>query len=391
MNKEDLLKMIEDDEFELLSVKPKKSTLPTADERLVASFCEINNFIKENKREPEIGKGIQEHQLATRLKSLREDKEKSDLLADFDELNLLGVEQKEISSIEDIFQDDEFGILGNTENSIFQLKHVSKFQQREIPDFVARRKTCKDFEKYEKLFKQCQSELTSGERKLLKFAGDHQMKEHSFFVLNGILLFIEKIGVTHIDKHGKLDGRIRCIFENGTESGMLLRSLGKGLYENGRAVSEKNEATEKKFLENFSNINEKDTKTGFIYILKSLSKDPRIQSLENLYKIGFSNVPVEDRIKNASEEPTYLLAPVSIVSTFECYNFNPQKLEQLLHNFFGSACLNIDIFDAKNQRHIPREWFIAPFPIIEKTIELIINGEILNYRYNAQEERIVLR
>jgi len=48
------------------------------------------------------------------------------------------------------------------------------------------------------------------------------------------------------------------------------------------------------------------------------------------------------------------------------------------HNFFGSSCLNIDIFDSKNQRHIPREWFIAPFPIIEKTIELIINGEILS-------------
>lgn len=134
-----------------------------------------------------------------------------------------------------------------------------------------------------------------------------------------------------------------------------------------------------------------DPKTGCIYIVKSLSRDERIQSIGNLYKIGFSSVPVEERIKDASDEPTYLMAPVSIVSTFECYNFNPRKLEQLLHNFFGSSCLNLDIFDAKNQRHSPREWFIVPLPIIEKAVELIIDGGIVNYKYDAKQEKIVLK
>ena len=80
-----------------------------------------------------------------------------------------------------------------------------------------------------------------------------------------------------------------------------------------------------------------------------------------------------------------------VLYNYECYNFNPQKLEQLLHNFFGSACLNVDIFDQKNQRHIPREWFIAPLTIIEKVIELIINGGIVNYKYDIEKEMIVLR
>ncbi|MFZ2193548.1 MAG: GIY-YIG nuclease family protein [Candidatus Moraniibacteriota bacterium] len=391
MNKDDLLKIIEEDDLNLLSVKPKTSSVITADERLVSSFQEINSFIKENHREPEPGKGMQEHQLATRLKSIRENKKKSEGLLALDEHGLLKNIPKEISSVEDILKDDDMGLLDNTDDALFQLKNVSKIQERDSADYVAHRKACKDFGKYENLFKECQEDLASGKRKILKFQSDQQIKENRFFVLNGILLFVEKIGKTHIDNHGKKDGRTRCIFENGTESGMLLRSLGKGLYDNGHAVSEKSEDTERALLENFNVISEKDKQTGFIYILKSLSNNPKIQSLYNLYKIGFSNIPVEERIKNASEEPTYLMAPVSIVSTYECYNFNPQKLEQLLHNFFGSACLNVDIFDQKNQRHIPREWFIAPLPIIEKAIELIINGGIVNYKYDIEKELIVLR
>ncbi len=212
-----------------------------------------------------------------------------------------------------------------------------------------------------------------------------------FFVLNGILLYIEEIGKTHIDKFGKINGRQRCIFENGTESNMLFRSLVQRLYENGHAVSENIENTQKDFLKNFNVISENDNKTGYIYIVKSLSKNPKIKSLENLYKIGYSTDPIEERIKKAEEDPTFLMAPVKIISTYECYNFNPRKLEQLLHNFFGSACLNIDIFDSNNKRYIPREWFIAPLNIIEKVIELIIDGGIVNFKYDIESQSIVYR
>jgi len=390
MNKDDLLKLIEEDDLGLLVVKPKSSNVITADERLVASFCGINNFVKENNREPDPANGVQEHQLAMRLKSIRDDEKKSKSLLDFDELNLLNLKKKEIKTVSDIFGDDDFGLL-DASDDLFKLKHVSKYQEKEKADFIAHRKRCKDFDKFEDAFKQCQADLASGNRRLIKFTSDKQVIADAMFVVSGILLYVEKIGETKIDKYGKVDGRIRCIFENGTESGMLLRSLVKRLYENGQAVSETTESTNKKFFENFNAIDSSDKQTGYIYILKSLSKNPRIQDLEYLYKIGFSNTPVEDRIKNASEEPTYLMAPVAIVSTFECYNFNPQKLEQLLHNFFGSACLNIDIFDKNNQRHMPREWFIAPIDVIEQTVRLIISGGIVNYKYDVGEREIVYR
>ena len=71
------------------------------------------------------------------------------------------------------------------------------------------------------------------------------------------------------------------------------------------------------------------------------------------------------------------MAAVSIVRTFKIYNVNAQKIEQLLHRFFGSSCLNIDIFDKHGERHMPREWFVAPLDVIEDAVELIINEKIV--------------
>lgn len=391
MKTEDLLKLIKDDDLGLLSTKPKNSSVLTVHERLVSSFYEINNFVKENNRPPEPGKGIQEHRLATRLQSIREDIEKSKSLVDFDEHKLLKIEKKKIRSVSDIFEDDDLGLLKNVDGDLFELKNVPRSKGRALADYIARRKPCKDFERFEHIFQKCQKELASGKRKLLKFTSDQQIKENTFFVLNGLLLFIDRIGKVYKNKYGKMNGRQRCIFENGTESNMLFRSLAQRLYENGHAVSENADTTDKNYLESFNIITKEDSQTGFIYILRSLSTNIRIKSLENLYKIGFSTLPVEERIKTAQEEPTFLMAPVSIIATFECYNFNPQKLEQLLHNFFGKACLNIDVFDKGNKRYTPREWFIAPLGIIEKAIELIINGGIVNYKYDHERQEIVIR
>lgn len=385
MKKEDLLNLINDDDLGLLTIKSKNAFAITADERLIASFLEINNFIQENKREPQPGDGPQEHQLASRLKSIREEKNKAKILLDFDEYNLLNVEKKEIKSIKDIFDDDELGVLDSIDKNLFNLNNVPKQKEREIADFIARRKPCKDFDKYEHLFVECQKNLKEGCLKLEKLQKHRQLREGSLFVLGGILGLVEKTYQLEINEQKKLNGRLRVIFENGTESNMLLQSLIKSLQDyNGWIISEHNSALE--YI-----LNAKDSHTGYIYILKSLSKDPKIQSLSNLFKIGFSATPVEDRIKNVMEDPTFLMAPVRIVTTFECYNFNPQKLEQLLHNFFGSSCLNIDIFDANNKRFTPREWFIAPLNVIEDAIKLIINGGIVNYRYDLLNQKIVLR
>jgi len=380
-----LKEIFDNDPLGLLNVKPTASPIRNEDERLVASFKEITDFFERNKREPEQGGGIQEHQLYSRLKSLRENPAKAEALKAHDKFGLLNYVPKSINSLDDILNDDALGLLGDDSQGLFDFNHVPK--ETTMPDYIAQRKPCKDFKNFEEKFIQCQTDLANGKRKLYPFRNEQQIGEGYFFVLKGVLLYVANVGDKEADKNGKVNARLRCIFENGTESDMLLRSLAAELYKDGRRVTEH----EEKLLDGFNGITNEDEEAGFIYILKSKSEKPEIKEIKNLYKIGFSKVDVEERVRNANQEPTYLMADVRIVMAYKCYNMNPQKFELLIHNFFGSACLNIDVFGKDGKRYTPREWFIAPIDIIEQVIHLIISGEIVKYRYDVVNEEIVTR
>jgi hypothetical protein len=170
---------------------------------------------------------------------------------------------------------------------------------------------------------------------------------------------------------------------------MLFRSLGKQIQKDGKLITNTYEATENELFVNANLVMEEDVQTGWIYVLKSKSTNPKIASISDLYKIGFSSTPINERIKNAANEATYLFADVVKVSSYACYNRNADKLEQLLHRFFASACLDIDLFNEKDQRLNPREWFVVPFDIIEEAIELILNEDIVNYKYDNEAKLII--
>lgn len=384
------------DPFGLLNVKPGFSPARTADERLIESFQQLNDFYEKNQREPQLGGGVQEHMLYSRLKNFREDTQKSESLKEYDKYGLLSYIKKEFNSMDDILNDDSMNLLESEDESLFQLKHVKSNKDRENTDFIAKRKPCKDFSNYEQMFRDVQLDLKSGKRHLVDFK-QQNLRQGSFYVNNGILFYIEKINITkkeHYKKDGtrvREDGRTRCIFENGTESNMLKRSVEKILYSNGSVVTENADQVNESFIEYYTNVTEEDQEAGYIYILKSKSVNTEITSINNLFKIGYSKTLVDARIKNAEKEPTYLMAAVSVESIFKCYNMNPQKLEQLMHNFFGGSCLSIDVFDSNGNRHTPREWFIVPLKVIERSIHLIISGEILKYRYDLDNKEIVLK
>ena len=214
------------------------------------------------------------------------------------------------------------------------------------------------------MFKEVQSDLNLGKRKLVDFK-EKNLRIGNYYVHNGILFLLESINYTkkdHYKEDGtrvREDGRTRCVFENGTESNILKRSVEKNLYANGSVVTENMDHISEEFIEKFSDITEKDKEAGYIYVLKSESKKEEIASIENLYKIGYSTNSVEERIKNAEKEVTYLMAAVKIESSWKCYNMNAQKFEKLIHKFFGNSCLEVDVFDEKGRRHTPREWFIG--------------------------------
>lgn len=386
------------DALGLLNVQPKGSPAPNADERLLASFQEIVDFYERNNhQEPSPNPGnIAEYQLYSRLKNLRESEEKTLALASADKYNLLkGVELK-IDSIDDIFNDATFDFLNDDTEGLFDFKHTPKEYDRASAEFVARRKPCKDFKKYESSFKEVQRDLANKKRKLVDFA-QRNLVVGSYYVHNGVLFFLEKINITHKEHYKpdgtrvREDGRTRCIFENGTESNMLKRSVEKILYANGKMVTDNIDKVNEGFIERFSAVTNEDAEAGYIYVLRSKSTDNRIATIQNLYKIGYSKTEVAERIKNAEKEPTYLMAPVDYIAGWKCFNMNPQKFEQLIHNFFGSSCLDIDVFDEKGKRYMPREWFIAPIDVIEQAIELIINGKVIHYRYDAENLTIIKR
>jgi hypothetical protein len=399
---EDKDKILDDifsnDPLGLLNVKPKNSNVKTADERLSNSFEEINDFISKNEREPAPNpSNISEYQLYSRLKNLREDEGKMLALEPQDTYGILQVEKKEINSIDDIFNDDLLGIFDDGEaQNLFEFKHTPREIARAEADFVARRKPCKNFKDYEERFKSVQADLTNGKRILVEFKQGN-IREGAYYIHRGILFLLEKIDISKKDHYRedgtrvRADGRTRCIFENGTESNMLKRSVEKSLYANGQVVSENADSVTEEFYERFTDITDEDKEAGYIYVLSSKSTEPKIREIRNLFKIGYSTTPVENRIKNAEKEPTYLMAPVQIEAEYKTFNMNTQKFEQLLHNFFGASCLNIDIYDEKLRRHMPQEWFIAPLNVIDQAIEMIITEEIIHYKYDQELEVIVLK
>lgn len=385
-----------DDEFGLLESKAKVSNVKSEDERLIDSFLEINAFFQKNKREPKADVFVvSERSLGVILKELRKDNKKIEILKPYDTYNLLGNITVEMNSIDDILKDDEFGLLDTDETlEIFKLKNIPSSKDREETDFVARRKPIKEdeFAPYEIAFKKVHQELREGKRKLIEFKDVEQnLEQGNYYLLDGMLLFLEKDGVEErqIKDRIRKDGRTRIIFENSTESDMYFRSLAKALYKNGRIVSETDSEAENELFKNANMVNESDLETGWIYILQSKSTNKSISEIKDLYKIGFSKIDVRDRIKNASKEPTYLMAEVHLVSNYKCYNVNPHKFEQLLHRFFAEVCLNVDIQDDKGRRITPREWFVVPIGIIDKVIDLILSGKIVDYKYDVENKCIL--
>ncbi len=357
---------------------------------MIEALLKVNAFYAEHGREPE--KKDDERQLFNFLSSFRKNKEKRDVVIDFDEYELLAApkdEKIEIptpKSINDIFANDPLGLLGDElkplspEEDIFTLKHIPQ----SMPEYVAQREKCEDFEKFEPLFEQCHQDLKEEKRRIIPFAREQQIKKGMFYVLKGILLY-----VAEMDKkervNGKLNARLRVIFDNGAESDMLLRSLSAELYKDGRRVTENHD----KLLNGLKGVSTDDKEAGFIYVVRSLSKEQKIQSIQNLYKIGFTRSSVKSRLKDPHQDPTFLMSNVQLVKAYQCYNMNSQILEQKLHAFFGKVCLSLDVYDKDGKRHLPREWFMAPLEAIEQAIYLFLSGEITDFVYDVDREMII--
>lgn len=358
--------------FSEITTPPKKA-LKVQYEPEVEKFLEVAHFVKENGREPyKVPNDLAERSLASRLIGIRKDPERMEYLKKYDELGLLEKKQGEIlipkiSSIDDILNSGSTELLGdglinNKASSIFDTSALEKVTT--MPEYVAKRKSLKNFGKFEELFKKCHKEITEGKRKIIPFKNEQDIHSNSFYVLKGVLLYVETVGEREKIK-GKINARLRCIFENGTESDMLLRSLSAELYKHGRRVTDNEDTL-------LDNVREDDISTGYIYVLNSLSTDPQISSIKDLYKIGFTTGSVQERVRNAENESTYLYAPVEIVATYQVFNMNASKFETAIHHALANNNLDVSILGANGKMLVPKEWFVVSLDELQQVIDEIV-------------------
>lgn len=349
-------------------------------------FADINDFINTKYRLPEECDDLWETSLYYRLKNIQNNKEYCEYLAPYDEFSVLNRGQDIPSTFEEVYANDPFNLLSpykESSSSIFHLKHIEK-RERTQPEYIARRKACADFDLYKDEITAIEEDLKYGRKSAVAFSPDALATGRCYILRGQVFMLVSDSSLNQsfnfkTGSRNRREGRTRCIFSNGTESSLLYRSLVKAMEMDGFCIKETS-------LETASTtcIQSDDLECGYVYVLRSLSRDPRIRAINNLYKIGFCRGLIEDRIKNAQAEPTYLMGEVHVVLSAKCYNLKTRALENKLHAFFSEANIDIEVIDNHGKAHHPREWFIAPLEIIEQAIKLSLEGEIAKYKYNAK-------
>lgn len=359
-------------------------------ERIIAGFEEIQRFVAEQGHTPQHGedRDIFERLYAVRLDRIRQQAECRILVEPLDHQGLLAASPYgsplDVEALDDDALLAELGVDGEPP-SITQLTHVRSSGEKRAAEEIARRNQCKDFHAFKTRFAQVQKELDTGLRDARPFKenkGNTEINVGDFFIVGGQKAYVAKKGRQSLTKDGKKDARLRVIFDNGTESRMLMRSLQRALYKDdaGRRITE---VIPGPLFVDY--MEEGDEASGTIYILRSCSKLPSvIKNRDLIHKIGVTNGKVEQRIDNPYLDPTFLMAEVEIVATYDLYNINSKKLETLIHRVFKPAQLTIEVKDRFGNAVVPREWFLVPLPVIDQAVERIQDGTITGYVYDPQ-------
>ena len=375
---DELTTLFESEDADMFKPKAKKH-VATPDDRLIDLFGEITLFVRTFSHVPSAdAEDMQEAVLGTRLNAIRSDKNKIEVLEDYDELGLLEFE-KAPESLEELFADD-MGLFGE-DTGLFDdgpgkvLSHTPRPSEDR-----AERKPVDDFNTlFKSGFLEQQAKLSDGSRRLVRYAGVEDLTLGAYYIHEGQMLRIvdetEKKRVYDRNKE-----RFRVVYENGTESNMYRRSLSQRLREDGYTVVDAG----------YVEPSNDDEITGRIYILTSQSEDPSITTIANLHKIGVTTGSVANRVKNAATDPTYLMAPVKIVEDYRLTgDYNPQKVEDLIHQIFGHAKVDLQIIAPGGAIYTPQEWYSVPLEAVLEAVELIANGEIVKYHYDSVNQIIV--
>lgn len=392
--------MDDDDLLEALGVEaaPNKAGGHTAlQERLIAGFEDIIRFVEVNGRAPQHGedRDIFERLYAVRLDRLRGNPEARDLLAHLDTAGLLNgagaMAPPNLDALDDEGLLAELGVeLPAGADDISRLRHVASYADRKAAEEIANRSRCEDFDNFQPKFESVEIGLKTGKWISKPFAKDASIELGDFFIIGGQVAYVAEINSGGKTKDGRDNPRLRVIFDNQTESDLLLRSLSRSLYPDGdMPVGRRIIKVDAGPL--FGDTMEpEDIESGTIYVLQSQSDHPYVaQHRELIHKIGVTGMKVETRIANAENDATYLLARVSIVATYKLAHLNRTKMENLFHKIFAPAQLDLTIEDRFGKPVRPREWFLVPLAAIDEAVNRIRDGSITGYVYDPRSARLV--
>lgn len=388
--------MAEMDDDELLDalgveVTPLKASSRTPrEERIIAGFEDILRFYETHGRVPLHGaaRDIFERLYAVRLDQLRKLPEAQTLLAGMDVPGLLAGAKAVPADVNDLDEDTLLAELGVREDpadrtDITVLRHVRSSVEKRAAEEIANRTPCEDFEKFQPLFDEAGTGLKAGTWMTKPFIKNASIELGDFFIIGGQIAYVAEIYEGAKTADGRDNPRLRVIFDNHTESNLLLRSLSRSLYPDGntpvgRRLIKKDDGPL------FGGTAEPDDiESGTIYVLRSLSDHPFVsEHRELIHKIGVTGDKVEGRIAGAEKDATYLLAGVEVVATYKLHNVNRIKVENIFHRLFGAAQLDLTIEDRFGNPIKPREWFLVPLHVIDEAVERIRDGSITGVVYD---------
>lgn len=394
----------EEDEFGLLEVRLKSRASRTPErERDAQLVAQVNDFYDRHGRLPDSGAHDHDEMRLAIIWGKLIAKGEADDLSDADRNGLLGAaplrlepeapvrdwrddaEEDEIpASLDDIFKDDDLDV----SDAFTEIRNVTRADERLVPDHRAEFYPCHDFERFEELFATAQAALEAGEREVRPVSHNEEVRvdEGSLFIRKGLLTYVaEKAEMTA--RAGKRDHRLRVIFSNGTESDPLLSSFRKALADDPTA-----RVIHRHGLGALDPDWEADRLelTGTVYIARSKSADPKIAEVRNvLLKIGVTTQDVRRRVADARNDPTFLLAPVDIVATYDLKNLSWRKVENLLHRFFDAARpQDLWITDRFGRKVYPREWFYVLPEHVSRAVRAIKEGNLHLLEYDPITQTI---
>ena len=137
---------------------------------------------------------------------------------------------------------EELGVAADDAEDLTPLVHVRTREEIRAAEEIAKRNPCPDFAGFKALFDAVQRDLASGARQTIPYKGNADAKGGDRFILEGQKAVVAAMGEPFVSDYGRPARHLRVVYDNSTESDLLLRSLQRALNKNktSRRITEPN-------------------------------------------------------------------------------------------------------------------------------------------------------